>query len=201
MRSRKRGNIETAIVEVVDPLTGISCKDELQASIHALSIATIRFDPAGALMGMPAEDFQPYIISELIIVPDYRLRMNRLSRMYPGQVVFSAGPVRAMDYGRLLAKIAHSYAHAQNALGGFNPELPELILRGDGYRLQQCVGVNLGTDRPADELHSISLDTRQVGVRTLLVAQIKLFAGLAMPVHNVIVGANPPLPLPPPARP
>jgi hypothetical protein len=92
------------------------------------------------------------------------------------------------DFGRMLAKIAHSYAVAEMGLDSFTPFLCGIITGIKPYLLSHYIGSQLvTTDEPID-LHEISFDTSGLDQGRYLVVKVRLFAPYKTPRHLVVVG-------------
>ncbi|MEK9282825.1 HNH endonuclease [Bradyrhizobium sp. ISRA442] len=98
--------------------------------------------------------------------------------------------VRPLDYARMLAKIAHSYAVARLGETTFEPLLPDLILGKDANAPYLIGGDKSGAplvDQP-DALHDVYPQACIVtGVPHLLIG-IRLFAFMGMPRYLVVTG-------------
>lgn len=121
------------------------------------------------------------------LVPDIRARIDQIG----GTVQFvRRGEFSALTYGRMLAKIAHSYAVAELGPRKFKPMLLDLILGRYGLHPSQLVGGEWGShepDTPGSELHEITVKLFS-GLRDYYVVQIRLFSKLDMPRYLVVVG-------------
>ncbi len=96
-------------------------------------------------------------------------------------------------FARMLAKIAHGYAVAEDALRGFSPLLPEIIL-GTSNKIPYLAG-NLGKDEPIKRLlqgvrsfHHLRIGTMRLRKVRLCVVFIRLFAFLPTPTYTIVVG-------------
>jgi hypothetical protein len=92
------------------------------------------------------------------------------------------------DYGRMLAKIAHSYAVAELGWGNFRPFLVSIIRGSKPYYLPHFIGSALGKAPPHTDLHHIEIDQGGLGVGRFIVVKIRLFANRDTPTHYVVVG-------------
>jgi hypothetical protein len=93
------------------------------------------------------------------------------------------------DYGRMLAKIAHSYAAAELGCGNFHPFLVHIIRGVKPYYLPHFIGSGIGKEPPFTDLHQIELT--DVAGESFVVVKIRLFANRDTPTHYVVVGRNP----------
>jgi hypothetical protein len=92
-------------------------------------------------------------------------------------------------FGRMLAKIAHSYAIANLGITGFKPLLPDLIL-GKSAAAPWLIGGDASGPVPDTEpcLHNVYLQNcLTAGIEYVLVA-IRLFCFVGMPRYHVVVG-------------
>ncbi len=130
-------------------------------------------------------------------------KLNRIRAKYRASTIAIIGiePTRhgdEGDYGRMLAKIAHAYAVAELGCGNFQPFLVHIIRGIKPYYLPHFIGSALGKTPPYDDLHQIEIDQGGlggIGVGSLIVVKIRLFANRDTPTHYVVVGRKlPPLP-------
>ena len=97
-------------------------------------------------------------------------------------------------FARMLAKVAHSYTVATLGLDGFTPFLPDAILRPDYPHLAYLVGGDPNTPSPDFGcLHRLSLETRFVDGKQMIVVRIRLFASSGdqehgLPIYYVVAG-------------
>ena len=151
------------------------------------------FDPPGFLVNaQPTEKFTGRICIQQL--PRFVERFANMRRKH-GFKDEIALPVRgdAADHGRLLAKIAHSYAVAELGVGGFRPFLNNVILNKPPLHIGYYVGGLFGDSPHGDDLHEILLGHEFWG-DTCVVVEIQLFADRAMPKYVVVAGdrfANP----------
>jgi hypothetical protein len=92
------------------------------------------------------------------------------------------------DFGRMLAKIAHSYAVAELGCGNFHPFLVDAIRGVKPYYLPYFIGSGIGKSPPFSDLHQIEIDKTGLGMGALVVVKIRLFANRDTPTHYVVVG-------------
>jgi hypothetical protein len=99
------------------------------------------------------------------------------------------GPINPNTFARMLAKIGHAYATAENRYR-FRPLLLDLIL-GETDTANYWVGGELQLPPVSDQpiLHNISSRRCTVnGLRTYLVVDLQLFAFFQTPLYHVVVG-------------
>lgn len=120
-----------------------------------------------------------------------------LEQFIPDKHGIKLASIRELDFARMLAKIAHTYAVAKCGADSFEPMLLDLIL-GKQENAPYLVG---GDPTPAPDEPTVLHDLCPVfckpasGIVYLLVA-IRLFAAFGMPRYHVVVGRaiNPPPP-------
>lgn len=122
-------------------------------------------------------------------LPEYNERLTALRAKYGQQVSFPTFG-SAEDVGRLLAKIAHAYAAAEQGPDAFKPYLLGIIRGQDPQLLHHVVGSALDPSAAGDDLHEIELlAPSELGPPNLVVVKIRLFADhVGMPTHYVVVG-------------
>ena len=140
---------------------------------------------AGILRGQPSEsrDFNGKVV--------VRYPKGELEKFISDQHGIRLGRIRELDFARMLAKIAHSYAYAKCGIDTFQPMLLDLIL-GRAENASYLVGGDhsgASPDQPAimHDLYPLECRVEPSGTEYLLVA-IRLFAMLGMPRYHVVVG-------------
>ena len=146
-----------------------------------------RFPAPGILRGaIPAQDYED---GELIAK---FINEGASKYMSPEGQKVKIGTINILEFTRMLAKIAHSYAVAEFGLDVFTPFLPDLIL-GKSTITPYLVGGDksdapLLDSEPA--LHHVYWQDCLVnGVQYILVA-IRLFAIFGMPRYHAVVGKS-----------
>lgn len=96
-------------------------------------------------------------------------------------------------FARMLAKIGHAHAVAEYGMGSFVPLLPPLIL---GRTLNDSFNHLVGSttlippkEREMSRCHLIRMRTIKTGTE-YLVAEIRIFGDLGMPVHLIVIGPS-----------
>lgn len=100
------------------------------------------------------------------------------------------GRVRPLDYARMLAKIAHSYAVARFGESSFEPLLPNLIIGKDAHAPHLVGGDKSGAplnDQP-QTLHDIYPQACDIGDVPYLLIGLRLFAFMGMPRYLIATG-------------
>jgi len=141
-----------------------------------------RWPAPGLLRGQPpVDDFEGELVTRLI---EKEVRAHATD----GRKV-KVGTINMLLFGRMLAKIAHSYAAANLGIAGFKPLLPDLIL-GKSMAAPWLVGGDASGPVPDTEpyLHHVYLQNcLTAGIEYVLVA-IRLFCFVGMPRYHVVVG-------------
>lgn len=101
---------------------------------------------------------------------------------------FTTNQMDVFTFVRMIAKIGHSLAVSRYGLNHFVPFLRHIILHDTGPEAFEFIGGRAETPHETEELHGLTLRTLRVGVRILLVAEIRLFATLGAPIHLAVVG-------------
>jgi len=96
----------------------------------------------------------------------------------------------SVHLGRMLAKIAHSYAVAELGITGFTPFLVDIILGTDTRYLSHYIGGTRDLPPVSDKGYEIKLTTvTSVGLLPYLVVKIRLLSDVnGMPEYWVVVG-------------
>jgi len=177
-KNKKRGGPETFSVE----LDGVVVKVEAGELPGTLLMFT--FDPPGILLNQGTDDnFYGRIV--LAKLPGYDEAFNKLMVTQRKRSLTISTAENADDTGRLLAKIAHSYAAAELGLGSFEPFLIPAILNQPPLNLKRFVG-GLGQGSILDELHAINISNDWDP--HLVVVQIQLFTNWGGPKYLVVAG-------------
>ena len=94
--------------------------------------------------------------------------------------------------GRILAKIAHSYAVAELGVNGFTPFLRNIILGTDIRHIPHYVGGTREVPLASDNVYEIKLTiVESIGLRSYLLATIRLLSDVqGMPEYWVVVGEH-----------
>jgi hypothetical protein len=161
--------------------------DSKQMSHADLPHYCIGFDwaPPGLLRDQPSDsrDFDGKMV--------VRYPQGELENFIPDQHGFHLGRIRMLDFARMLAKIAHSYAFAKCGIDAFEPMLLDFIL-GRAENASYLVGGD-GSGPPQrqptimHDIYPVGCRVEPSGAEYLLVA-IRLFAFLDMPRYHVVVG-------------
>jgi hypothetical protein len=188
LRTRHRTK-PRALIPIERHVDGRIEKAKVPIGDHFAALAMFNFGPAGILLDLPpTEEFAGNVVfASLHPDPGRRARST-------GNVNFvRRGGFDAPIFGRMLAKIAHSYAVAERGLGAFQPFLPNLI-RGIGPRyLAQCVGGSLVPEPSSSNRHELSMQThRRADKEEFLVVRLRLFANKDMPTYYIVAGKTKP---------
>ena len=96
----------------------------------------------------------------------------------------------AGDFGRMLAKIGHSYAVAELGLGGFNPLLNHIVQGHRPFFLRHYIGSQIATTRQGKDLHELEFDKSGLDRGLFVIVRVRLFATYNTPAHLVVVGTR-----------
>jgi hypothetical protein len=133
-------------------------------------------------------------IYSIELMPDFGERLNEIKAKYQASSVSIVGIDKSSradhgDLGRMLAKIAHSYAVAE--LGGphsFRPFLTHIIRGQKPYYLTHFIGSDVVPAGEAADLHEIEIDQSGLGKERLIVVRLRLFATMKSQNHFIVVG-------------
>ncbi len=152
-------------------------------------LVTFVFPAPTLLLGMAPtnESFTGRIgISTL---PDFGERLNRLRAKYSDQVEFPTyGSSEVV--GRLLAKIAHTYAVAELGPDAFRPYLLGIIRGQDAGLMRHLIGSAAGAEPARGDLHEIEiLPANALDTGKLVIVKIRLFSNSpGVATHYVVAG-------------
>ena len=151
------------------------------------------FPPPGILLNQKPED-NPLMggVYSAELMEGFGEKLNRLKAKYRASRVGIMGIEPSArgdkdDYGRMLAKIAHSYASAELGCGNFRPFLANAIRGIRPHYLPYFIGSALGKSPPYTDLHQIAIDNTGLGGKFIIV-KIRLFSNRDTPTHYVVVG-------------
>ena len=136
------------------------------------------------------EDLPPAV--QINITPMGHDIMERAQKI-GGKINLTRG-LSALQFYRLIAKIAHSFAVAELGFT-FEPYLINLIEEQPPLFASHLVGGGLGDDPPpSDDLHEIDFASSIDGPvgDELLMVRVRLFANLGGPNHYAVVGSRSP---------
>ena len=143
-------------------------------------LMSLVFPFPGILLGQKPED-KPLTggVYSAELVEGFGEKLNRVKAKYRANSIGIMGiePRKRGeedDYGRMLAKIGHSYATAELGCGNFHPFL---------------VHASLEKDSPlSNDLREILLDDTVPGAEPFVVVKVRLFANRNTPTHYIVVG-------------
>ena len=96
--------------------------------------------------------------------------------------------VRAPEFFRMLAKIAHSFAVAEMRMGSFSPFLTPVICDADTSNSVQYIGGLQHTEPVAGGIHQLSFGSHTCARPDIVAVRIRLLAALETPTYYVAVG-------------
>jgi hypothetical protein len=186
-RKKKPQDITVTVVNHDDSLE----IKRVELEVHPHSFILFTFGPPDILLGgpvvlggRPREVFTtgPGVWSYL---------PNKSDAQHPlryGGKGFKVGSFQPMLFSRMLAKIAHAFAVADQGQDSFTPYLPALIL-GNYETPSYLVGGEAMIPPPFNALHRLHLYCRRVPPSPeLLIVDIRLFANFGAPIYRVVVG-------------
>ncbi|MEI2455972.1 hypothetical protein [Lysobacter firmicutimachus] len=160
---------------------------KLTAPVRSLPFVytTPLLDPPGILLGRPpCEEWS----GQFWIYRDGIEALSQVRDLHEGLRVASINP---LSFGRMLAKIAHSYAVAELGPAAFSPLVRELIL-GSTSTMTHWVGAGTTDLVPssATSLHEIRSGWGSIGDQSFAIVEIRLFAPLGTPTYMVVAGSR-----------
>jgi hypothetical protein len=118
---------------------------------------------------------------------DAQDRKTRLLAKEGATHIETVTQIRIDKFGKMLAKIAHSFTVASYGLGNFKPLLLKTI---DGTESDptQYVGGNTAKPPESKHLHTLGIGWTNVGDKEYIVVNIQLFAKHGLPVYYLVAG-------------
>jgi hypothetical protein len=159
---------------------------DVPVSQYPAPLFVYKFAEANMLLGLPPEvdDFQWVPIS--IFSKD---ELDAMHKKYQWDLKTSFKTV-PVEFARMLAKIAHSYAVAELGIDAFhhNPMTLDVICNRT-KNVSYTVGGRWEVPPAVPGAgHLLSTVYQRTVPRVLIVVQIRLFASLEMPIYHVVVG-------------
>jgi hypothetical protein len=155
---------------------------------HPTELFVYKFRPPNALAGFPAEfDTSTHHWVPVPIASTEELNSFKKSHDWDGKVSVRMRPI---EYARMLAKIAYSYAVANLGYGSFKSLVVDLIL-GKTDNISYAVGGDWEIEPPVKDgghLLSISYLVDVDRKRAWVIVDIRLFASIGSPTYHVVVG-------------
>jgi hypothetical protein len=180
---RSRRKLKTT-VELTTNHRDDGCVETRVVPLDEFPMVCLGFDlePAGLLRHIqPAKEF----VGRNVV----RYQKGELEKHLQEGVALKLG-VGPLDYARMLAKIAHSYAIARFGEASFVPFLPEIILGKSDYAPHFVGGDRSGVpliDEP-NVLHRVYGQACDLNGQPYLLVAVRLFAFMGMPRYLVVVG-------------
>jgi hypothetical protein len=156
----------------------------------------LAFPMPGILINQPMDDRAlGGGIHAIELTPGFGERLNKLKAKLRAREIaivgVEAGEQRRNqnDYGRMLAKVGHSYAVAELGLGNFRPLLLGTIHNQTPLNLSHFIGSSIGKPDEPTDLHEIGFAPRgMIGGDELVIVKVRLFANLQGQTHYIVVG-------------
>jgi hypothetical protein len=187
LRSRRR-NKRRSRLSVMRDIGGYLQRVDIPVTDHFAALLMFKFQFPGVLLGFPpTEDFTGTIVMASLH-PD----PGRRSRLTGNVNIIRRGGFHAPVFGRMLAKVAHSYAVAECGLEGFKPVLPNLIRNIGPQYLSRYIGseIILGPEPNSANRHELSIELYNgVEAKDFLVVRLRLFANRGMPTYYIVAGS------------
>lgn len=180
---KKKRNPQDISVTIVNHDDSLETK-EVSLEVHPHSFMLFMFDGPESLRGL--EPRQEFKISESAWAYHPDKDDPAKATKYGGKGV-RIGSFHPMLFSRMLAKIAHSFAVADQGLDSFIPYLPDLIL-GKYQTPSFLVGGQMIAPPAINALHRLHLYCAQQQGKQYLIVDIRLFANFGAPLYRVVVG-------------
>jgi HNH endonuclease len=187
IKTRRKKERPTHLTALATDSTGNPKEVILRAADYPTELFLYKFKIAKALIGMPPSANIP-LEWEPIGIGSHD-EMVAFEKRHGG--AFTARVVmQPIEFGRLLAKIAHSYAVAELGLNSFFPLTLDVIL-GRTDDISYVVGGSYEiAPRVPDAGHLTSIEYRvdPYMKKSLIIVNIRLFASIHTPSYHVVVG-------------
>jgi len=156
---------------------------------HPTALQMLGFDTPRILLGHSGPDTSMNVSFVVVTLgADY---INNIKKIIPdgGKIHMRVRPV---DLGRMLAKIAHSYAVAELGSPSFTPLLNDFILGRKEFDGNYLVGGMLQDLPPSDPtiLHELKWRWEDTAHGRFLLVGVRLFSCLGGPQHLVVAGRS-----------
>jgi HNH endonuclease len=159
-------------------------------------LISLAFPMPTALFDLPPDDL-PLSggIHSVEVMPQFGERLNEIKRKYRANSVSIVGVDNqhrkdAGDFGRMLAKIGHSYAVAELGPHGFKPVLTNIIRGQRPFFLTHYIGSQVTTTEQGTDLHEVSFDKMGLDGGLFVIVRVRLFATYNTPAHLIVVGTR-----------
>ncbi|EKS38743.1 hypothetical protein [Afipia clevelandensis] len=174
------------VLPLFDPTTTPNRKVMVDIADYPISLLLMQLDQPAILTRRAADNSTSAVWSKL-----FRVDMETLRLKY-GLSKIATSSLDVHSFNRMLAKIAHSFAMAEQLAGRlsqFKPYLVQLILDANGKtNWDMHVGGWLEAVPPSNKLHEIGIERPIERHEKLISVKIRLFANLGAPVYRVIAG-------------
>jgi hypothetical protein len=147
------------------------------------------FDTPRILLGNSGPDVNMKVNFVVVTLgDDYLSNVNKI--IPDGGKIYMR--IRPVDLGRMLAKIAHSYAVAELGLPSFTPLLNDFILGQKEFDGNYLVGGILQDLPPSDPtiLHELKWRWEDTASGRFLLVGVRLFSCLGGPQYLVVAGKS-----------
>ncbi|WP_229189948.1 hypothetical protein [Bradyrhizobium brasilense] len=168
---------------------------EISLDDHPSPMLAPNLIPAGIWFRRPMDDTDFRLASlNIATPPDFWQRARRVAGKGNKVLLGGGRKLRDDDFGRFLAKIAHSHAVASIGPGSFEPVLINAIRDLRPMYLSHYVGAALNGNTPVlptEHLHTLQIGQVQfdeTGERIVCV-RVRLFAVYGFPAYDIAVGA------------
>ena len=157
-------------------------------------VAFPEFAPPTLITREPDKEKFGYLTRKVLAASNAPGNLRDLSRVHNATMMRVDIKVPEVDFGRLLAKVAHCWGVATLGVDGFSPLLKDAILKGDQKHLSRYVGGDTHRQPPPDfavyearfTLHPLK---DQITGEGLLVLEMESFAGVHLaPIYTVCFG-------------
>ncbi|MGY3689980.1 hypothetical protein ACVIGA_000060 [Bradyrhizobium sp. USDA 3240] len=169
-------------------------RKEIPIGDHPSPMISPNLYPAGFFFRQPMDDGHFRLESlNIAAPPDFIERVKRVAGKGNKVILGGAKSLSGDDFGRFIAKIAHSYAVATLGIGSFEPFLTNAIRNVRPMYLSHYVGSALDQVPvlPTDHQHVLTAGYAQpIGTgEKIACARVRLFAVDGFPAYDVAVGA------------
>ncbi|MGY8633827.1 hypothetical protein RAD15_15225 [Bradyrhizobium sp. 14AA] len=166
-------------------------RKEIPMDDHPSPMIAPNLYPAGIFLQQPLDDGRFRLESLNIATPlDFWERVRNVAGKGNSVILGGARSLSGDDFGRFIAKIAHSFAVGSLGVGSFDPFLTNAVRNIRPMYLSHYVGRAINVPSPpTDHLHVLTVGQASNHNERIVCVRVRLFAVDGFPAYDVAVGA------------